>query len=88
MLICMRTTMDLDDALLQKAKDLALKEHKPLREIIEQALREKFLRYPAPEELEPITLTVSEKTGGVAGGIDLDNSADLYDIMEKNNGPV
>jgi hypothetical protein len=88
MLICMRTTLELDDTLMRKAKELAAAEHKPLRAIVEQALREKFLRYHQPEELKPELLVVSEKTGGTVSGIDLDSSSALYDRMEEADGPL
>lgn len=84
----MRTTLEIDDTLFRKAKELAVAEKKPLREIVEQALREKFFRYPSPEELKPIILTVSEKAGGVASGVDLDNSTALYDKMEESDGSL
>ena len=88
MLLCMRTTLELDDTLMRKVKELAVAEHKPLRAIVEQALREKFLRYPSPEELKPIALEVSEKTGGIVSGIDLDSAAALYDRMEEADGSL
>ena len=79
-MICMRTTLELDDTLMRKVKELAAAEHKPLRAIVEQALREKFLRYPSPEELKPLSLEVSEKTRGIVSGIDLDSSAALFSL--------
>ena len=78
----MRTTLDTNDTLLTKANELALQEQKPLRTIVEEALREKLTRYPAPGERKPLKLEVSENTGGLRPGIDLDNSADIYDRME------
>ena len=40
MLPCMRTTIDINDALLQAAKTHAARERKTLKAVVEQALRE------------------------------------------------
>ena len=73
----MRTTLDIDDTLMYLAKQTAIKTHKPLRAVVEEALREKFLREEAPVEFQAVKLPVSNKTGGLLPGNDLDNSAEL-----------
>lgn len=88
MLICMRTTLEIDDTLFHLAKEFAVKKRKPLRTVVEEALREKLARYPSQGEFEKATLVVSEKTGGIRSGVDLDNSASLLDAMESLDGPA
>ena len=47
----MKTTLELDDALLTQAKDVAAKRRTTLKDIIEQALRRELA--PAPEITNP-----------------------------------
>ena len=78
----MRTTIRLDDKLLEQTKQYALTHGKTFTAIVEDALREKLMSRPgAKKKQPPIKLkTVSGK--GVNAGIDLDDSASLLDVME------
>ena len=77
----MRTTIRLDDQLLEMTKQYALTHGKTFTAIVEDALREKIMSSPAVIKQSSIKLiTVSGK--GVNPGIDLDDSASLLDIME------
>jgi hypothetical protein len=88
MLLCMRTTMDIDDALMHLARELAIKTHRPLRAVVEEALREKFVYGAVPPPIKAVKLPVSGKNGGTFPGIDLDNSADLFDAMDAAHGSL
>ena len=79
----MRTTIRLDDKLLELTKQYALTHGKTFTAIVEDALREKLMRRPgARKKQAPIKLkTVSGK--GVNAGIDLDDSASLLDVMDN-----
>jgi hypothetical protein len=84
MLICMRTTLNLDDDLMRAAKDKAHTEGTTLTSVIEQALR----AWLAAARQEP---TVRERyevpvTGGLGlrPGVDLDDSSALLDLMEAD----
>ena len=80
----MRTTVRLDDQLLEKAKQYALTHGTTFTAIVEDALREKLMSRPQLNKQSPIKLkTVTGK--GVNAGIDLDDSASLLDLMDNND---
>jgi hypothetical protein len=65
----MRTTMDIDDTLMNLARELAIKTRRPLRAVVEEALREKFVYGTASPPFKAVKLPVSEKNGGMFPGI-------------------
>jgi len=67
----MRTTVRLDDTLLQQAKKLAAETGQSLTAVIEDALREVVGRRAA------------SSGRGLRPGVDLDNSAALLSVMEE-----
>ena len=75
----MRTTIDVNDELLRAVKAHAASEHRTLKEIVEQALRE-FLAGPGlgPADAPPIPLF---RGRGVRPGVDLTDNAALEAIM-------
>ncbi len=79
----MRTTITIEDSLLQKAKKVAHERRSSLREVIEDALRaafakgQKHTRSSSPRPLKTF------KGTGVQPGIDLSSSAALLDAMES-----
>jgi len=78
----MRTTIRLDDQLLEKAKQYALAHGTTFTAIVEDALREKLMNRPLTKKHSHIKLkTVKGK--GVNAGIDLDDSASLLDVMDS-----
>ena len=82
MLRHMRTTVRLDEALLERARHEAARRGVTLTSLIEQGLR-LVLRRPLPRQAHPhVALPVSSVGGGVLAGVDLDNSAALLDRME------
>jgi hypothetical protein len=82
MLAHMRTTVRLDEGLLEQARREAARRGVTLTSLIEQGLR-MALRRPRPSSRrERVQLPVSRATGGVLPGIDLDDSADLLDRMD------
>ena len=58
-----------------------IRAHKPLRKIVEDALREKLLKKDRSSAINPVALPVSRKTGGVLPEVDLDDSAALLDAL-------
>lgn len=77
----MRTTIRLDDKLLEMAKKYALEHGKTFTDVVEDALREKIMeRSPAKKRSRVKLKTVNGK--GVNTGIDLDDSASLLDTMD------
>ncbi len=83
MLLCMRTTIDINDALLQAAKSHAARERRSLRAVVEQALRE-FLSGPARGVAEgpPIPIFHGQ---GLQPGVDLTDNAALEDLMNAES---
>jgi hypothetical protein len=80
--IPVRTTVRLDDGLLQQAKAEARKKQKTLTSLIEEGLRLVLASERTPIRRKKIVLPVSRERGGVLPGIDLDNNAGLLDVME------
>lgn len=81
MLLCMRTTLDLNDELYRQAKEAALRSGRALKDVIEDALRLAF-RPAQPPATHPITLPESQARPGLCPGVDLDSSVSLLDAME------
>jgi hypothetical protein len=79
----MRTTINLDDALLAEAKQVAARTGRSLTAVVEDALRQSLhQRQQATSEV--IELPVFGE-GGTRPGVDLDDSAALLDVMEPND---
>lgn len=78
----MRTTVRLDDALLNQAKREAERRGETLTALIEQGLRLILTNSRTRRQRDPIRLPVSRAGGGVLPGIDLNDSAALLDSIE------
>lgn len=77
----------MEDGLLRRAKRLAAQRDTTLTAILEEALREWLDRQRNRRRRERVDLPVSGATGGVRPGVDLDDTADLLDRMERD-GPA
>jgi hypothetical protein len=85
MLFCMRTTLNLEDDLLIQAKRLAAQRGATLTAVIEDALRLEMLRVRDTRERPALELrSFGDPEGGLAPGVDLDDSAALLDLMEDD----
>jgi hypothetical protein len=84
----MRTTINLDDHLLRRAKQLAAKRHKTLTSVLEDALRESLSHTAEARRRTRVELPVSDRPPGVLPGVDLDHSAALLDLMESEDDPA
>lgn len=79
----MKTTLDINDKLLGKAKIVAVRERKTLTCLIEEGLALR-LRKPSqrgPHMIEP-QLPVYQGGGGLASGIDPLSNRSLYDAAD------
>jgi hypothetical protein len=83
----MRTTIRLDDQLFRQAKRAAAEKGKTLTALVEESLRLTLLGRPGRVPHKRIKL-VTHGSGGVAPGVDLDDSAALLDLMEETDGPL
>jgi hypothetical protein len=83
MLLCMRTTVDLDDFLLREAKLVARQNGVTLTSFIEDALRERLSRRRAVQKGKGEWVSLPTNGGeGLQPGVDLDDSRALLDIMD------
>jgi hypothetical protein len=78
----MRTTLNLDDALVAAAKRRALETGRTLTAVIENALRAALGRRAA-EGGRRIDRLPTFRGGGLQPGVDLDDSAALLDVMDR-----
>lgn len=82
----MRTTIDLPEDLLAKAKRIAAESKRPLRAVIEDALREALGRRQPARRVRPVTLTTCAGSG-LQPGVDLDDTAALLDLLDTTSDP-
>jgi hypothetical protein len=79
-----RTTIRLEDELLQQAKALAARSGRTLTRVIEDALREAIGRLEEGVGVSPPSIPIYGD-GGVQPGVDLDSSAALLDLMGESS---
>jgi hypothetical protein len=82
MFICMRTTLDIDDILLKKAKAHARETHRTLTGVIEEALRQALTGARAPGAAPAHQLTLKTVRGALLPGVDISDRDSLYERME------
>lgn len=77
----MRTTLDLDDALLRAVKARAAETGRTMTYLVEEALREHLARMDQAASPSPLRWVVVE--GGPLPGVELANRDALLDLMEE-----
>jgi len=82
----MRTTIDIPDDLLARAKRIAAESKRPLRAVIEDALREALARRRHSVKCTPVSLPTFQGSG-LQPGVDLDDTASLFDLMDAVGDP-
>lgn len=80
MVMCMRTTIDIDDALLSEAKKLAIEQNTSLKKVVESALRESLKR--RSRKGGAFRLKWRTCKGRLLPGVDIADRDSLYDRME------
>ncbi|MUN05856.1 ribbon-helix-helix protein, CopG family [Agromyces luteolus] len=78
----MRTTIILPDEFARAVRERARAEGQTFTSFLEQALREHLARLDARAESQPFAVAPFEGTG-LRPGVDLADSADLLDRMER-----
>jgi hypothetical protein len=79
-----RTTVRLPDQLLRRAKRKAAAEGRTLTSLIEEGLRRVLYEPRSAEGRKRLPLPVSSATGGLMPGIDLDSSASLQELEDRD----
>jgi len=79
----MRTTITIEDSLLQKAKKISHERRCSLREVIEDALRVTFAKGHKTNRSGGERALKTFKGSGIQPGIDLSSSSALLDAMES-----
>jgi hypothetical protein len=79
----MRTTINIDDALLAEAKQVAARTGRSLTDVVEDALRESLHRRQRTTR-RAVELPVFGEEG-LQPGVDLDDSAALLDLMDQDD---
>lgn len=81
MYLCMRTTLDLEDTLLHRARRRAAEAKTTLTHVVEEALR----RYLTPRPDPPASIRRRWRTirGRNLPGVDIADRDRLYDAMER-----
>ncbi len=79
----MRTTVDVQDELLREAKQRAARTGRTLGQVVDDALRVLFQRADQAASRGPLELPTFRGTG-LQPGVDLDDSAALLDLMERD----
>jgi ribosomal protein L14 len=78
----MRTTVRLDEALLERAKREARRRGETLTSLIERGLRLVLANPEKRPRGRRVEIPVCREGGGTLPGVDLDDSAALLDIVE------
>lgn len=85
----MRTTVNLDAALIERAKVIAAGAGQTFSEVIADAVRESMARRDRQVRSGvPVELPVDRSGGGTLPGVNLDSTADLLDYLDSVEGPV
>ena len=79
----MRTTISIEDSLLEKAKRISRERRCSLREVIEDALRAAFAKGYKAGRSRTLAPLKTFKGSGIQPGIDLSSSSSLLDAMES-----
>jgi hypothetical protein len=78
-----RTTINIDDALLAEARQVAARTGRSLTAVVEDALRESLHR--RRRTARPAVELPVFGEGGMQLGVDLDDGAALLDLMEQDD---
>lgn len=78
-LLCMRTTIRLEDTLLRRAKAAAAASGRTLNDLIVDAVRAALAARPSPSRVAELPTFHGD---GLRSGVYLDDSAALLDVMD------
>lgn len=81
MLVCMRTTLNLSDALAAEAKARAATEGRTFSSFIEEALREHLAKGQTADPVEPLPTFGDPRTSRFL--VDIDDRDALWDALDE-----
>jgi hypothetical protein len=81
-MMSMRTTLTLDDDVLKAAKRRAREQDRPLKDVINEALRH-GLALGEARRTPPYTFTLKTVGGRLLPGVDLTDRDKLFELMER-----
>lgn len=79
MLLCMRTTIELDDPLFRQLKIEAARRGESLRKVVNDCLRQGLA---APRRRKKYVFRWKTERGQILPGVRLDDRNSLYDLMD------
>ncbi|MBK6870609.1 MAG: type II toxin-antitoxin system VapB family antitoxin [Kineosporiaceae bacterium] len=79
----MRTTVAIEDGLLDQVKLIAAQRRGTVSSVVEEALRELLARHQAQQVRADVVLPVSG-SGGLAPGVDLHDREHVADLLGEN----
>jgi hypothetical protein len=82
MLLCVRTTVDIQDDLLIELKRVAAERRRPLKELIEDAIRASLQQGKAARRRKERPSVITFRGRGVKSGVNLDSMQELLDVMD------
>lgn len=82
----MRTTVNIDDALLAEAKVVAARTSRSLGSVVEDALREMLSRIGGEKAASEFRVP-THGSGGLRAGVDLDDKEALAELLGDNASP-
>ena len=84
MLLCMRTTIHIDDALFTEAKKHSAETRQTFRQLVEEGLRLVLRQQEEPSSPRgKPRLPLSKAKGGPRPGVNLNSSRDLEELMNE-----
>jgi hypothetical protein len=83
----MKTTLDIDDELLVKAKAASARERKSLTALIEEGLRLRLRRTDNRRRAPSRPLAIHKGHGGLAAGVDPLSNRSLLDAADDDSRP-
>jgi hypothetical protein len=82
--MAMKTTLDIDDELLVKAKAVSARERKSLTALIEEGLRLRIRGSREPKRSSPAPLAIFRGKGGLMRGVDPLSNRSLNDAADDD----
>ncbi len=82
MLLCMRTTIDIQDDLLVELKRLAAESNRTLKDLVEDAIRAALALRRSEVTGATRQALITFRGKGVQRGVNLDSTSELLDLME------